>query len=53
MGLRLHLPKGAAGNAFAHLPRGVVGKWGVDYQTKPASLRNAVCGPATAGGRGR
>jgi hypothetical protein len=53
MGLRLHLPQSTAGNAATHLPRGFVGEWGVDYQARSKSPRNAICGPATAGGRGR
>lgn len=52
MGLRLHLSPGTVGNAAAHLPRGVMGKWGVDYQAGRKSLGKPVCDSAT-GGTGR
>ena len=53
MELRLHFPQSAAGNAFAHLPRGLVGKWGMDGAKEKGSPRNLVCDPANGGGRGR
>jgi len=50
MDVRLHFSTGSAGDAVAHLPRGFVGKWGMDYQTKGYVTRNAVF--AAANGRG-
>lgn len=52
MDVRLHFSTGSAGNAFAHLPRGLVGEWGMDYQTEGYATGNTVSAAAN-GGRGR
>lgn len=50
MDVRLHFPTRSAGNALTHLPRCLVGKWGMDYKAKGNEPRNAVS--AAANGRG-
>lgn len=51
MDVRLHFPTRSAGNALAHLPRGLVGKWGMDYQAKKYATRNTVFAAANGGRR--
>lgn len=52
MGSRPLATQGSACAFGAHVPRDLVGKWGMDYQAKRHPTRNTVFAAAN-GGRGR